>query len=224
MIVNQKITRTISNYKMRSYKSILQILLKNYITDYTIPSGWKLNDMQGGYGWIYFILFPSGKFYAGQTINIINRMSKYRRHTGSNSHLTNALKKYNFINILIISAKYPTYILDSIEIYLINRYNLIDDKFGYNKTTGGKNIGYTRAFSSNHKISGENHYLYGKHLAPEIKNKISLSLTGPKNHQFGKTGKLSTNYGKKWSDDHHKKHKNFGLLKNAKINQKKHGI
>jgi hypothetical protein len=103
-------------------------------------------------GHIYLQCFPNGKLYAGQTINFNNRMKEYKKHRGSSIHHTNALKKYGFNSLLIIEMKCPEYLLDTIEIFLIEYYDLT--RFGYNKTKGGKK--------------------YGQHIY-DVRNRISIS-------------------------------------------------
>jgi group I intron endonuclease len=126
-------------------------------------------------GNIYLQVFPNRKLYAGQTINLYNRMKAYKRHEGSNKHHTNALKLYGFDNVHIISQKVPRYLMDSIEIFLISFYNLTESIYGYNKTTGGRSNGY--------KLSKETRKLLrlahlGKSLSKTHSLNISTALTG----------------------------------------------
>ena len=116
------------------------------------------------FGYVYLQKFPSGKLYAGQTINYSTRIKQYKRNKGNNDHHTNALNSYGFDNVTILCQRCPLYLLDTIEIFLIAFYDLTNNKNGYNKTTGGR-FGYrvsadTRALLSARQI-GEKNHMYG---------------------------------------------------------------
>ena len=53
------------------------------------------------------------------------------------------------------------------------------------------------------KIGGENHYLYGKHLKPETKQKISERKKGKRNPCYGRTGEKHPQFGKRGKDAAH---------------------
>ncbi|AGE56309.1 GIY-YIG catalytic domain-containing endonuclease [Paramecium bursaria Chlorella virus NE-JV-1] len=91
-------------------------------------------------GHIYLQQFPNGKLYAGQTINIANRMKAYRNGNGSNPHHTNALrhKQHGWSAVKVLMIECPWYMLDTIEIFLISYYDLMNPDNGYNKTSGGR--------------------------------------------------------------------------------------
>jgi hypothetical protein len=89
-------------------------------------------------GHIYLQCFPNGKLYAGQTINFRDRMKSYHKFDGSNPHHTNALKLHGWSNVNVLSIECPWYMLDTVEIFLISYYNLVDSKKGYNKQSGGR--------------------------------------------------------------------------------------
>ena len=125
-------------------------------------------------GNIYLQIFPNGKMYAGQTINVYNRFKSYKTHKGSNKHHTNALKLYGFDNIHIIIQKVPKYLMDSIEIFLISFYNLTNSTYGYNKTTGGSN-GY-KFSKETRKLMRLSHL--GKSLSKTHSSNIYTALTG----------------------------------------------
>jgi hypothetical protein len=52
-------------------------------------------------GTVYLLKFPSGKYYAGQTLNFKKRMGDYSRNDGSNVHMSRALMKHGFENVII---------------------------------------------------------------------------------------------------------------------------
>lgn len=91
----------------------------------------------GNTGWIYMQIFPNEKMYAGQTINITSRFQDYGKGRGNNPHHTNALKLYGWNAIRKITTKVPRFLLDRVEIFFIEYYDLTNKTNGYNKTTGG---------------------------------------------------------------------------------------
>ena len=188
-------------------------------------------------GHIYLQKFPSGKLYAGQTINFYNRIKQYKRNKGNNDHHTNALKKYNFrkqlsliesnrgvritssgrvggksTKVIVVYQQCPLYLLNIVETFLIEFYNLTNSTFGYNKTTGGRK-GYTVSDETRAKLSlrqigeknhmygrtGENNPMFGKKFkkTPEQKAKTM----GENNPMFGKRGELSPNFGRKKTEE-----------------------
>lgn len=144
-------------------------------------------------GDIYLQIFPNGKMYAGQTINIKNRLKPYKRNQGSNSHHTNALKKYDWSNVKLLSISCPKYLLDMVENYLIAFYHLTNKEIGYNKTTGGS-MGYCHNSSTKLKISMSK---IGITHTVEARANMSMSRKGIKNGFFGKKHKNDTI--EKWS-------------------------
>ncbi|AGE57963.1 GIY-YIG catalytic domain-containing endonuclease [Paramecium bursaria Chlorella virus NW665.2] len=132
-------------------------------------------------GHIYLQQFPNGKLYAGQTTQFTDRMNKYSNHYGSNPHHTNALNLYGWSNVCVLSIECPVYMLDTIEIFLISYYNLMNPDNGYNKTSGGRKNWYvskeTRAKISK-AISGERNGFFGKTHTSNALQKISIANTG----------------------------------------------
>ncbi|AGE53457.1 GIY-YIG catalytic domain-containing endonuclease [Acanthocystis turfacea Chlorella virus GM0701.1] len=140
-------------------------------------------------GHIYIQKFSNGKMYAGLTVNLIRRMSDYKRLKGNNDHHTKALKKHSD-TMQISFTKCPNYLMDAVEIFVIDFYDLTDPSKGYNKTTGGrKSFRHTKEtrMKMSVALSGANHPLYGKHHTKESRIKMSISKTGEKNYWFGKT-------------------------------------
>jgi hypothetical protein len=52
------------------------------------------------------------------------------------------------------------------------------------------NISKSKIGKENEKISGENHYMYGKHLSLDRKIRQSIAVSGPNNPMFGKEGAM----------------------------------
>jgi hypothetical protein len=183
-------------------------------------------------GDIYLQIFPNRKMYAGQTINWTSRMKTYRMNRGSNSHHSNALKLYSFEKVLILRVACPWYLLDAVEIFLIEYYDLMNPEKGYNKTSGGRRqwnmSNFTRirigeasrnAWKQNDQrhiqqsslMSGDRNPNFGKkgelnHNYRRILSKEEIEKrSGPNNYNFGKFGELSPIYGDK--------HWTFGLPK-----------
>ena len=86
----------------------------------------------------------NGKKYIGQSNNIYYRWRKHRselnRNVHVNSHLQNSWNKYGQDNFkFYILEKCTLDELNKKEIYYIDYYNTINDKYGYNMKTGGQN-------------------------------------------------------------------------------------
>ena len=151
---------------------------------------------------IYKIQFPNGKFYIGQTKNVIERMKAYKRlHCKDMPKLYYALKKYKFENCLIeILTKCDDVDTDLLERKYIKSYNTTDIEFGYNLDSGGcKNKSHSeetkrkianshknKPLSESHKESlrkshiGQPPWNKGKITPFEVREKISNSKKGKK--------------------------------------------
>lgn len=153
------------------------------------------------YGYIYMIKNKvNDKKYVGQTTDergyraelTINQIkNKY------NPHLVNSFVKHgreNFIIKIVDSGKDQA-ALDQKEIFYIQRYNTLDQDYGYNIRHGGNHGKLSeetkqkiseahkgKKLSKEHKINlskakkGENNYNYGKNLSEEHKRKISEAM------------------------------------------------
>ena len=90
----------------------------------------------------------------------------------------------------IALAQCPKYLLDAVEIFVIEFYDLTNTTKGYNKTTGGRN-GYRLTKEVRMKMSnahkGPKNHMFGKTHAEEALAKMSIAKTGPNNPFFGKT-------------------------------------
>ena len=122
------------------------------------------------------------KMYIGQAVNIeISRWKKHksllRNNRHWNKHLQASWNKYgenNFIFEIIIECH--SEVLNDSEEYFISYYNTQNNKFGYNKTTGGDGIkNYKHTDEAKVKISiAAKRYK----LSEENKNKLIKSNTG----------------------------------------------
>ena len=156
----------------------------------------------------------NSKKYIGQTIKSLKR-----RHTnhissaydtenqGYNYYFHRAIRKYGIKNfsleILHIADKYS---LNLLEIYYIEKWNLLNNDYGYNISNGGTN-GNPMAGKSEeemkiiNKKKSDSHK--GKICSNETKNKISKANKGEKHGMYG-TGKgvnqydLNGNFIKTW--------------------------
>ena len=166
------------------------------------------------YGYIYVINNKiSNKKYIGQTIKYYkkrwsNHINLLKNNKHNNNHLQNSWNKYgeeNFEFILLHELIFDNEndrknMLDLIEKIYIVGWNLLDDRYGYNISSGGSN-GNNFAGKSEEEMNdiknkmsenttGKNNPFYGKHHTEETKEKISNAKMGKyignKNPMFGK--------------------------------------
>ncbi len=131
---------------------------------------------------VYCLTSPSGKRYVGIAIRkdgIEGRWKEYKRfHCKEQPALFNALKKYgpeNFKYEVILETNDVDNAKRS-EMYLIDVWNLQDDKYGYNISDGGDH-----SASDNFKYSQK-----GRKWTDEEKKKLSIKKTGIKmSKEFG---------------------------------------
>lgn len=190
-------------------------------------------------GYIYCFTSPSNKKYYGKTINLKKRLIQHKSTKNKNWYICRAIKKYGFENMKFeIVELYENMIKEDIEKILnerekfwINRDNTSNEKFGYNLTTGGDGTsGYKQSDEAKKKIgdfnrgkivsketrdkiskihkgkimselsknkhresvSGDKNHFYGKHHSNESKIKLSIALSGEKHPQYGKKQSLET--------------------------------
>lgn len=123
----------------------------------------------------------NNKRYFGQSVDIVNRLSKHRttlrdnRH--SNEHLQSAYNKYGHDNFkFYIVEECDASMLDERERYYIALYQTNDREYGYNIEPGG-NKNKTLPDETKEKIRMAN---LGKKPSDETKRKMSASLKGRK--------------------------------------------
>lgn len=149
--------------------------------------------MEEYYGWIYCIKnIKNNKRYIGQTSDRGGYHVRWNKHikqlrnnnhigrNGKPDHLQNSWNKYgeeNFEFILLHELIFDNEedrrcMLDLIEKIYIAGWNLLDDRYGYNISSGGSN-GNNFAGKSEEEMN-------------EIKNKMSENRIGEKNGFYGK--------------------------------------
>lgn len=127
---------------------------------------------------IYKLTSPSGKCYIGQSVNIENRLNKYKNMLCKFQHkIYRALVKYgwdNFTVEILYSTdkdyKYQQLMLDSMEKHFIIQFDSI--KNGYNLRTGGTS-GYKYSDEVKEKMSQSK---LGTTRSEKTKSKISNTL------------------------------------------------
>jgi hypothetical protein len=193
----------------------MNVIIEKEELPYDVTMFWEFYRWeQYKLGNIYLQIFPNGKMYAGQTINLSNRIRKYHSHQGNNEHHLRALKKYEWKNVMTMCISCPWYLLDTIEIFLISYYDLTDTNKGYNKQTGGRKNWTTsldtrtlmsssqkdyykrnpqRAANHSITMSGPNNPNYGKKI-PKTPEQIA-KVSGSNSHMYGKFGPEHNRYG-----------------------------
>jgi group I intron endonuclease len=121
---------------------------------------------------IYKITNPNGRVYIGQTVDFERRLDKYRRLKCKSQHaLYASMCKYGFDSHIfeIIEEFESPSLLDSREIFYIDLYksnkSRYPDKNGMNLTDGGhgtRGLKFKWKKESIYKISGSNHWAFGK--------------------------------------------------------------
>lgn len=95
-------------------------------------------------GYIYEYLSPSGKYYIGQTINLMQRLSEHRHFKTKGSLIDRAIRKYgedNFKFEILFETKSSStdrlkHVLNILEIYYIRKYKRLG-RVLYNILDGG---------------------------------------------------------------------------------------
>lgn len=151
-------------------------------------------------GYIYrFQNKVNGKCYIGQTDNIERR---YKRHladyTTKNNKFYAAMRKYGIgsFEFSVIFVAFYVEDLNDLEVLFIAEHDSYNS--GYNSTVGG---GGMRGFRHSDATISKMKYLKlmnnpqkGKPLTDEHRMKISLALSGDKNHFYGKTHSESSRH------------------------------
>jgi len=136
-------------------------------------------------GHIYLQCFPNGKLYAGQTTQLEKRMGNYSRGQGSNPHHSNAIQFHGWANVNVLTIECPRYMLDTVEKFLIEYYDLTVPDKGYNKTTGGRKK-WSHSKETRVKMSASNSEAWERDTQRRAEQTIRMS--GENNPWFGKTG------------------------------------
>lgn len=145
------------------------------------------------FGIIYKATFPNGKCYIGQTVNDLNirKSSHINDKKRKNAAFCRAMDKYGSESITweVIDNAVSIEDLNEKEQYWIsffNSYINAEESNGYNMTIGGgSTTGWVPSLETKMRISESLKGRYG----------------GANNPQYGKTGKLSTWWGRKHTDE-----------------------
>lgn len=142
---------------------------------------------------VYKHTSPEGKIYVGCTGTSLERRwgsngSGYK----FNSSMYNDIQKFgwdNFNHDILASDMYEADAYN-LEKRYIAEYDSTNPKHGYNISIGGKGacgvpLDEKRKAQLIESISGEKHYLYGKHLPEETKRKLSEAHKGERNPNYG---------------------------------------
>lgn len=134
---------------------------------------------------VYMHIFPNNKVYIG----ITSYGSENRWHSGygykKQQMMWRSIQKYGWNNIehKILFKNLTEKQAKEKEIELIKKYKSDERKYGYNIRHGGDICsGYKLSEETCKKMSksrtGENNWIYGKHLTEETKNKLSKAHMG----------------------------------------------
>lgn len=138
----------------------------------------------GDFAIVYLIVnHINGKAYVGKTNQTLGRrwsQHVYKAQSGSNTHLHHAIRKYgpNAFYMQILDVPEDCLAFEK-EIEFISRFGTTDRAVGYNLTCGGDGVEQT----------------------PEIRNKISVALTGKQISDVTRLKLRNANLGKKYSDE-----------------------
>lgn len=171
---------------------------------------------------IYKISSPSGKIYIGQTVNVQNRLTKYKNlFCKGQTKLFSSIKKYGWEKHKFeIIHECPIDTSDYWEIFYIKKFKTFDSKNGLNLTSGGKKG--TMSEQGKEKLRK---YFTGRKRSPETIEKMKKSLKGRKPWnkgipmtEEGKENLRLKNLGKKHSEETRKKQsiKTKGRSKNGR--------
>ncbi len=141
-------------------------------------------NFKHNYG-IYRLIFPNGKSYIGQSVDLNNRFSLYKNSLcKKQNHLYNAIQKYGWDNIKIEILLYTDdrRILNIAEVFFIKYFHSM--KNGYNMTVGGGGCnGAKRSEETKRKMSIAGK---GRIVSKESKEKMSKAQKGKKHKERSK--------------------------------------
>lgn len=157
---------------------------------------------------VYIHTSPSNKKYVGITGQ---KPPEKRWDEGRgyphNAHFSSAIKKYGWDNFKheIIADNLTASEAEEMERRLIQEYNTMNRKYGYNLTSGGE-VGkrYSEEAKRNISLSlrGEKHPNYGKHHSEETKRKISEAQIGKEVSEETRKRMSEANKGRTYSEEY----------------------
>lgn len=144
------------------------------------------------YEWYFF---ESGKYYIGQSDNVVNRIKTELRvaydekSRGYNFALSRAIRKHgkNYC-VRIIDVVPDRKAADELEKWYIASRNSFG-KCGYNLTSGGTNnkqVSRETRKKMSIAASGERNAMFGKNHSEESRRQMSVASSGENNGMFGK--------------------------------------
>ena len=149
---------------------------------------------------VYKHTSPEGKVYVGCT------GSKPERRWGLNGRgykfndiMHKDIQKFGWDNFEheVLASDLSEIDAYELEKRYISEYDTTNPQHGYNIATGGKgavgvSLSEERKADLLRYISGEKHYLYGKHLPEETRQKLSEAHKGERNPNYGKPRSAET--------------------------------
>lgn len=131
------------------------------------------------------------KIYIGKTFDIQKRWNKHLetvKYKGNGyQYLHKSIEKYGVENFLIesLEVNLNEELAFEREKFWIKELNSNNPNIGMNLTIGGEGVtGHKWSEEQHSKLSGSNHYNYGKSLPMKTKEKLSLALSGANNPMF----------------------------------------
>lgn len=132
----------------------------------------------------------NGKIYVGQTCQKPEKRWKSGHGYREQPYFWKAIQKYGWDGFEheVIASNLTKEESDSFEMLLISKLNLLNRDYGYNLNEGGSHWRPSEETKQKMReaLSGEKHYLYGKHPSEEARKNMSNAHIGEKNHFYGK--------------------------------------
>ena len=133
----------------------------------------------------YTVYCHTNKINGKRYVGITSVKPEYRWRNGlgyeKNKHFFGAIQKYGWEEFSheILFTGLTAHEASEKEKYLIKKWNLLDDRYGYNLSSGGLNAPIDDVRGKMSKAQkGEKGFWYGKKLSEETKHKMSLRKKG----------------------------------------------
>lgn len=136
----------------------------------------------------------NNKIYIGKTSNVNKRWKQHikisvTKEKKAYQYLHKSINKYGIDNfrIEVLETNLNEFDAFEKEKFWIQNFNSNDFNIGMNLTNGGEGAsGLKWSEESRDKKRGKNNHNYGKPLSDDVKEKLSLSLSGENNGFYGK--------------------------------------